>query len=487
MMTTSRPAASAAADPFVSLDATAQAELVRSGQASALELIDAAITRIERLNPELNAIASNNFDLARERARAERLTGPFAGVPTLIKDLLPYPGYALEFGSRLFKGNVAQSGSDYSQALHDSGLIVLGKSTTSEFGLLGTTETAACGPTLNPWDVALSTGGSSGGSVAAVASGMVAIAHASDGGGSIRGPASLCGLFGFKPSRSRTLSAGVPENLPMARFLSDHCVSRTVRDSATWLAATERADATAPLRPVGIVQRAPGQRLRIGVYRNDAFGREPSPAAADALAAAVRLCEDLGHATIETSGPSYDAQTTSAAFFALSSAGIAGLLDQMRTAMGAAFDDSLIEPYTRELVARARDLGPADLYREMAALDAAASAADREMVRFDVLLSPTIGFAAFPIGQFGPTADPQLLIGFTERLAGYTFCTSLAGWPAMSVPLHWTQDGLPMGCHFAAPLGEEARLLGLAYQLEEAAPWQDRWPTLTESRLWRSA
>jgi amidase len=126
-MTTSRPAASAAADPFVSLDATAQAELVRSRQASALELTDAAIARIERLNPELNAIASNGFELARERARAERLTGPFAGVPTLIKDLLPYPGYALEFGSRLFKGNVAQSGSDYSQALHDSGLIVLGK------------------------------------------------------------------------------------------------------------------------------------------------------------------------------------------------------------------------------------------------------------------------------------------------------------------------------------------------------------------------
>jgi len=471
----------------MALDATAQAGLVRTGRASALELVEAAIARIERLNPKLNAIASADFDRARERAWADRLSGPFAGVPTLIKDLLPYPGFAAEFGSRLFKGNVAQVGSDYSQALRDSGLIVLGKSTTSEFGLLGTTETAACGPTRNPWDLTRSTGGSSGGSVAAVASGMVAIAHASDGGGSIRGPASLCGLFGFKPSRSRTWNTGVPESLPTARFLSEHCVSRSVRDSAAWLAATERADATAPLRPVGKVQRPLGQRLRIGVYRDDAFGREPGPAATDALAVAVRLCEALGHDVIETGGPRFDAQATSRAFFALSGAGLAGLLAEAQRGMGAAFDEALLEPYTLELAVRAHGFGPADMRRELTVLDVAKEAADQAMAPFDVLLCPTLDLTAFPLGQVGPSADPGVLIEFTQRLAGYTFCASLTGWPAMSVPLHWTPEGLPIGCHFAAPVGEEARLLGLAYQLEEAAPWRDRWPPWVESGRWRSA
>jgi amidase len=467
-------------DPFAALDATAQAELVRTGRASALELVEAAIGRIERLNPKVNAVASASFDKARERARTALLSGPFAGVPTLIKDLLPYPGHKAEFGSRLFSGNVAQAGSDYTQALHNSGLIVLGKTTTSEFGLLGTTETAACGATRNPWDLGLSTGGSSGGSVAAVASGMVPIAHASDGGGAIRGPASLCGLFGFKPSRSRTWSAGVPDSLPTARFLSDHCVSRSVRDSAAWLEITERTDAEAPLRPVGKVERALTQCLTFGVYRCDGFGREPSPEADAALMSAVRLCENLGHILVETGGPRFDVQITSSAFFALSGVGLAGLLDQMRTLMGTSFDDSLIEPYTRELVARGRRLAPADLLRATGALDAAQNAADKEMARFDVLLCPTVDSSAFPLGQFGPTADPDLLISFTERVAGYTFGASLAGWPAMSVPLHWSQDALPIGCHFAAPMGEEARLLGLALQLEEAAPWRDRWPPCSE-------
>lgn len=482
-----RPVPPTVADLFFGMDATAQADLVRIGQASALELVEAAITRIEQLNPTLNAIASTDYEKARERARTERLTGPFAGVPTLIKDLLPFPGYTAEFGSRLFKGNIAQSGTDYTQSLNDSGLIVIGKTTTSEFGLLGTTETAAFGATRNPWDIALSTGGSSGGSVAAVASGMVPVAHASDGGGSIRGPASLCGLFGFKPSRSRIRSAGVADNLPIARFLSDHCVSRSVRDSATWLAATERNDSSAPLPPVGSVLHPLKRRLRIGVYRSDSFGNEPGPQAAEALATAVRYCEALGHTMIETDGPRFDAQATSEAFFALSGLGVAGALDQARVAMGESFDEALIEPYTRELAARGRRFGPEDLQREIATLDAASASAELAITPFDVLLSPTLDFPAFPLGQFVPTTDPDSLIEFTKRLAGYTFCASLTGWAAMSVPLYWTIEGLPLGCHFAAPLGEDARLLGLAYELESASPWSARWPSFVESRPWRSA
>ncbi|HEV7310417.1 amidase [Ensifer sp.] len=467
---------------LLTLDATAQAQLVSAGEISPLELVDAAITRGERLNPHLNAVASVDFDLARARARdSERKAAmPFAGVPTLVKDLFNYPGHPTGFGSRMFKGQPAQGGSDYAAAIDAAGLIVLGKTTTSEFGLLGTTETLAHGPTRNPWSPTLSTGGSSGGAVAAVASGMVPIAHASDGGGSIRGPSSFSGLFGFKPSRDRTVSAGLPPTMPTARLISDHCVSRSVRDSATWLAVTEKKNLQRALPAIDVLRQGLKRRLRIGVYRRDAFGNGVTAPAEEALNTAIALCEALGHHVVECDGPGVNAEDTSDAFFALTGIALSGLFDHVATMMGPAFDETLFEPYTVELVRRARRMPGAAVAGAIRAMHAGEAAANRTIVDHDVLLSPTVPFPAFPLCQRGPTEDPDQLIAFTQRLAGFTNVASFAGWPAMSVPLYWTEDGLPVGCHFAAATGEDALLFSLAFQLEEAAPWLPRLSELAE-------
>jgi amidase len=458
-----------------SLDAVEQANMVRSKQVSPLDLVDAAIARIEQFNPVINALASYDFERARKCARAHPTDGLFAGVPTLVKDLLPYPQLTVEFGSRVFKGNVAQEGSDYATAIDRGGLIVLGKSATSEFGLLGTTESLANGPTRNPWNSLLSPGGSSGGAVAAVASGMVPIAHASDGGGSIRGPASFCGLFGFKPSRGRTVSAGIPDTMPTSRLLSEHCVSRSVRDSATWLTMTETASA-ALTNPIALSKRSINPRLRIGFYTNDNFGRKPHADVILALNHAIQLCAALGHHVEETSGPQYNADAVSQAFFNLTSLVISGMFEQLHSSMGASFQDTLAEPYTRDLVAYARRPPMHQVAQQISILDDAQRAAELEMSKFDVLLSPTVPIPGFALGSVGPTANTSDLIEFTKRIAGYTVTASLAGWSAMSVPLYWTSDGMPIGCHFAAANGQDSVLFDLAFQLEEAEPWQHWWP-----------
>lgn len=473
--------------PLADLDATEQAHLVRTGELSALSLVDAAIARIEALNPEINAIVASDFERARERARRVGTEGGFAGVPTLIKDLLAYPGLPTGCGSRLFQGQIAASGSDYTEALDAGGLIVLGKSATSEFGLLGTTEPLAQGATRNPWQPTRSPGGSSGGAVAAVASGMVPVAHASDGGGSIRGPASFCGLFGFKPSRGRTLSTGLPPGMPTSALLSDHCVSRSVRDSATWLRITEKPGQTAPLPAAATLAQTALPRLRIGFYQRDAFGALPSREALDALDVTTRLCQSLGHEIVEIRGPQFDAILASDAFFTLTGLTLAGLFDQLATSMGNAFDITLFEPYTQYLVERTSALSPADIQKAIESLTDAGREAGSALDHCDLLLSPTVPFSAFPLGQYDPTQNPQTLMAQTNRLAGYTVPASLAGWPAMSVPLYWTEDDLPIGSHFAAAPGRDERLFRLAFQLEAAAPWQPRLQRLREGILCRNA
>lgn len=459
---------------LLDLDATGQAALIRTGDIAPAELLEAAIARIEALQPRVNALVDFDPAAARRQADGREPGGVFAGVPTLVKDLLAVPGFPTGFGSRLFRGARLPGTSPYAQALRRAGLVVLGKSTTSEFGLLGTTEPLATGPTRNPWRHDLSAGGSSGGAAAAVAAGMVPVAHASDGGGSIRGPASFCGLFGFKPSRGRTVAADLPPDMPTAALLADHCVSRSVRDSAAWLKATEAPGHAAPLPDLAALRDAPPPRLRIGVYRRDLFGELPSPDALAALDAATRLCTDLGHDVVETAGPACDAPAVSRAFFTLTAAGLAGMADQAAALMGPAFDAGLFEPYARDLVRRARAASADEVRAAGAALAAAGASARAAGAGFDVLLSPTVPFTAFPLGRHGPGQDPDDLIAFTNRLAGYTVPASLAGWPAMSVPLYWSEAGLPLGCHFTAAHDADALLLRLAFQLEAAADWAPR-------------
>ncbi|MGD9479888.1 amidase [Shinella sp. G-2] len=460
--------------PLVEFDATAQAEAVRAGQLTPEDLLDAAIARIEQLNPLLNALSSIAFDAARQRAQALAADGALAGVPTLLKDLLAYPGQPIGLGSRLMAGQVAPAGSPYTDALDAAGLLILGKTATSEFGLIGTTEPLATGATRNPWDLSRSTGGSSGGAAAAVASGMVPLAHASDGGGSIRGPASLCGVFGFKPSRWRTRFAGLPKEMPLAAILSEHCLSRSVRDSATWLRVTE-ADDIAPGLPEAVtLAENPPHRLRIGHYHRDAFGNAPDTAAVAALEHTVTLCRALGHDVTPVEGPRFDGRTASRAVFDIMAMTTAGMLDFLAPGLPPEAMAACLEPYTIMLIGHARGLAPSRLTEAAAELSAAGEAAERAFDGVDILLSPTIPFTAFPLGTVAPDCPPERLRAHFERSAGFTAAASLAGWPAMSVPLFWSDEGLPAGSHFAARDGEDALLFRLAFQLEKAAPWAPR-------------
>jgi amidase len=260
---------------------------------------------------------------------------------------------------------------------------------------------------------------------------------------------------------------------PFGRLVSDHCVSRSVRDSAAWLAATESPAGAAT--SVGYVSEPLRRRLRIGWYRRTAFGYQPEPEVMAALERTVQLCAALGHEVIECDGPRYQAAATSAAFFDLAGTMTAGLFGQLRQAFGA-FDHERFEPFTRELAQRVGADPMASMGAAMSELSAAEMVANQGLQPYDVVLCPTVPFTAFTLGRIGPTVPAAEVIAFTEQLAGYTAIASIAGWCAMSMPLHESAAGLPIGMHFAARPGQDAMLLGLAYQLEEAAPWRQRTP-----------
>lgn len=457
-------------DDVLDLDAVGQAALVADKQISALELVNASIARIERLEPGLNALASCAFEAARDKART-KLSGPLAGVPFLVKDLLAYPGQTHALGSRLFAQQRAQAGSAFTARFDAAGLITLGKTTTSEFGLLGSTETLLSGATKNPWQPELSAMGSSGGSAAAVAARMVPMAHASDGGGSIRIPSSACGLFGFKPGPGRSVAA-MPDD--MGGILIDHVVTRSVRDSALFLSLVE-ADAP-PGGKVGYV-RGPSQRkLRIGFYTNTAPGEAPEPGVLGALRNSVALCRQLGHDVVEVEGPRIDAEGADA-FFTLAGAGMDQLVRMIEPMLGAPPGPAQLEPFTLALIARFRAQPEGAMQRAQAALARARSSVETLFERHDVLLCPTMPCMPPRLGTLAPDLPCELLIERTKSLAGYTAIHTFAGVPAMSVPLELV-DGVPVGSHFAARAGSERMLLELAYQLEAAAPWAARRPPL---------
>lgn len=461
------------------LDGMEQARLVRRGEISPLELVDAAIARIEALEPKLNVLADADFDRARSIARSIRPGNPFTGVPFLIKDVVAYPGMRLSMGSRLFANNVAEQGTAYSESIDAAGLITLGKTTTSEFGLLGATETLLEGVTRNPWDLARSPAGSSGGSAVAVASGMVPFAQATDGGGSIRIPASACGVFGLKPSRGRTISDGRGDGRSITDLLSNHCVSRSVRDSAMFLAVTERKGEDAIHSPIGFVDAPGRKRLRIGVYGRTLMGRSPAPEVAEALASTVGLCEQLGHMVVEAPPPPVEGVAVSDAFFVLAGAMMSGLVQSESAARGRQIGDAELEPFTLALVDWFQSLNEDAVPKALETLSVGARTMENYLSQYDVTLSPTMAIPPFNIGHLSKSYSFDQIIELTREFAGYTPVHNQAGVPAMSVPLFWTNDGLPIGSHFAARAGGEAQLLALAYELEEARPWNARYRSLS--------
>jgi amidase len=463
-----RPRPSSDDDPLARLDGLAQAELVRKGEVTPAELVQAAMRRTAALDPTLNAIVTKAFDRALARA-AEPGDGVFAGVPYLLKDLTEWEGVRCTQGSRLFLERVSHQTQPFVLRSEEAGLIVLGKTNTPEFGLLPSTEGLALGPARNPWSPAHSTGGSSGGAAAAVAAGIVALAEASDGGGSIRIPASCCGVFGLKPSRARMLADADGGLLDV-----HHCVSRSVRDSARLLWLTEQRGDEAPLRPVGLVAEPSPRRLRIAYSTRTNFGEEPDPEVKAATEAAARLCAELGHEVLE-GWPQLSGEEFAEHFLTLWASGPARLVEQLG---GDAAALAQLEPWTLGLAEEftRKPLGSLE--------DARTYFAQVERMVDDffggvhVWLTPVLATPPPPLGELAPDVPFATLRERCIRYVAYTPVHNVAGTPAMSVPLAWSAAGLPIGSQFAARRGEEAALLSLAYELEEAQPWRERWPAL---------
>jgi amidase len=467
------------------LDATAQALLVRRGEVKAIELVDAAIERIERLNPVLNAVVTPMFDLARKAASGPLPNGPFAGVPFLLKDLVAeYAGVPITEGSAFLAGRyVSDHDSRLVERYKRAGLIVLGKTNTPEFGILPTTEPRLFGPCRNPWDSGRTTGGSSGGSAAAVAAGLVPMAHANDGGGSIRIPASCCGLFGLKPTRGRN-PLGPDFGEIVSGLVAEHAVTRSVRDSAALLDATAGVDpgdpywAPPPRRPFLQEVGAPPGRLRIAFTTKASSGAPVNEECVSAAREAAALLVELGHEVVEAS-PEVDGEQLTRGFMTLWSAGCAWTIDDWARRIGRTPTAEQFEALTWALYEwGSQSKAPAYL---LALQDLQRMARDiaRFFAHYDVWLTPTLGEPPVPLGSFDSTADDPL--NGLRRSAAFVPFTPLAnvtGQPAMSVPLYWNRDGLPVGTHFMGRFGDEATLLRLAAQLEAARPWAGRRPPL---------
>ena len=463
-----------------------QAAAVRTGEVTARELTEAALAAIERLNGEVNAFVT----VAAERALADAdaiAAGdprPFAGVPIAIKDIGPLTeGIRTTFGSAVSGDWVPPFDTAIVKKLRAAGAVVVGKTNTPEFGITPVTEPVRFGPTRNPWDPSRTAGGSSGGSAAAVAAGMVALAHGNDGGGSIRIPASCCGLVGLKPSRGRVSAAPLVES--PSGLVAEGVLTRTVADTAAALDAVagyEWGDPAWPSPPQSTFAEAaarPPGRLRVGLSVEppvDAAVDEECVAAATAAAA---LLESLGH-EIEESTPRWDAREFVADFFAVWGAEAAAAAERMGAVEGGRFDPRDTEPLTQELIDRAHRTTGIEVLDALTNLRAYSRRVARWWAKHDVLLTPTLAAPPVPHGALA-AADgepPMEAIYKGMRFVPFTPPANITGQPAISLPLATSTGGLPIGVQLMGPPGGEELLLALAAQVEQAQPWEDRRPQL---------
>jgi len=476
------------ASELAALDATAQADLVRRGEATAAELVEAAIARIEAVDPQLNAVIHRQFDLAREQAAGDLPDGPFRGVPFLVKDLdnsqeagQPYHGGTRYLQKHDFR---PEADSELIRRYKAAGLVLVGRTNCPELGLQPTTEPLTQGATHNPWDPEHSPGGSSGGSAAAVAAGLVPMAHAGDGGGSIRIPASACGLVGLKPSRGRHTNA--PENEAWAGLVGRNVVSRSVRDSAAALDAIagpapgDPYQAPPPARPyVDEVGADPGA-LRIGWLIDDPGGETPThPDCAAAVSRAVDALAALGHRVDQDAPDGLESEQVVGHFTACFGAWTAQELDAMEAEVGKPMEEGDVEPGTAAIAELGRTVTAAQY---LAALDALQSWSRKVCAWWedhDVLVLPTMPVLPTRLGDFdSPPDNPLQGMATSTTVVLYTAPFNITGQPALSLPLHWSQGGLPVGVQLVAAYGREDVLFRVAAQLEEALPWADRVPPI---------
>lgn len=469
------------------MDATDQASLVAKRDATPVELLDAAIERIERLDPALNAVVIRWFDHARDVATDPDLpSGPFRGVPFLLKDL-----FATYAGQRISNGNVALKNANTISPIdttlvaryRGAGLVIAGRTNSPELGSVPTTEPLAWGPTRNPWDTSRTPGGSSGGSAAAVAAGMVPFAHASDGGGSIRIPASCCGLVGLKPSQGRITFGPARDESGLG---VEHCVSRTVRDTAALLDATrgpgigDTVMAPAPTRPyIDELGAEPG-RLRIGLLDHHPQGGHVDHECVEAAQAAAALLESLGH-HVEPAWPAaLEDASFASQFGALWSTNMGVSLSRFEETIGRPLTADEFEPMNRAQADFAKLFTSIDYARAQQAVAQFRRAVQAWWTQgWDLLLTPTLAQVPPPLGTFANNADqPMAPLARAGAFVPFTPAWNTSGQPAISVPLHWTAAGLPVGVQLVAGYGREDVLIRIASQLERAQPWAQRTPPL---------
>lgn len=466
-------------DEYRSLDGLALAALVRKGDITPSEVLELAISRTKAVNPEINAITEALYARARSEVKGKLPQGPFTGVPFLLKDLGMYlEGTVTTEGSRFYRDSVAEYTSTIVTRYQEAGLVIMGKSASPEFGGTATTESILFGDTRNPWNLAHSAGGSSGGAAAAVAAGILPLANATDGGGSIRIPASCCGLFGMKTSRGRTPHGPRVLSSDMSVY---HAVTRSVRDSAALLDATHGPEPGQTLiapAPAGsyldAVVREP-RSLRIGLVTTPVTQTAVDPECIKAAVAAAKLCEGLGHRVQELAVP-VDPREFFAATGVIMGMGNVLRVRDREIQLGREVTEDDLEPVTWHYYQRNKGITGEDLARARKILGETASRVASLQQDVDILLSPTIAKPPFKLGELSLNQEVAEFEKHAVHASAFTMLYNVTGQPAMSVPLHWTPDGLPVGVMFAAHYGDETTLYSLAGQLERAAPWFHRVP-----------
>ena len=472
---------------YFSYDAIGLAELVRTKQISGSELLELAIGLTEKLDPKLNAIPIKHYDLARENSKNQSKAGIFNGVPFLLKDLNNYlEGTITSGGSRVLENIKADHTSELVNRTMDSGLNIFGKTNSPELGLTVTTEPVLYGPTRNPWDLDRSSGGSSGGASAAVASGIIPMAQASDGGGSIRIPASCCGLFGLKPTRARTpLGPASLEGWGGQSIF--HCVSVSVRDSAALLDVTSGHEKGAPYRSayqeksfLEQINIDPGN-LKIGYIENPNIPIDND--VKDIMNSTINLCENLGH-SIERTKIDFSPEEISLAIVTIISSNVAYAVKSQSLMTGREISNEFFEKVTLQMADNGNKFSGSDYVNAIKINHRLGQILEKMFDHYDVLLSPVLASPPVKLGTINMnTSDMKT---YVERLTQYSPFTGIfnqSGQPSMSVPLYRTKDGMPVGSMFSAAFGNENLLFSLAGQLERAEPWIDSLNEMREKLL----
>jgi amidase len=456
-------------------DMTAMRAALDAGRTTSAALVERAIERAEAVNPQLNFIAWPTFDRARGQARAPR-TGPLAGIPTLIKDMLPEKGVPASWGATALRDFVAPDDAPYTRAIADAGLISIARSSMPELGLNVVTESPLVGPTRNPWSLDHTPGGSSGGGSAAVAAGVVPIAHGSDGLGSIRHGAAPCGLVGLKPSRGRNIGDEALRSI--ADLNVNGCISRTVRDTAAWLEATQTRDPNAAFAPVPLVTAPVDRPLRIQAYsRVMRTGAAPDASVARVFAETVDLLGRLGHGVADGRLP-FDGPEAIESLNDITEGMFARRLGALCDLIGVAIAPEDLEHRSATLVEAGHRIDDARFGAAWQRMEGIVAAYLDRLDEIDIWMTPTFGSETVRIGVFGPDVawgdQSDQLVDY----AGYCWIDNFAGSPSISLPMGFSDSGLPVGVQFATRPGGEALLLALAYQLEAAVEWWRRTPPI---------